>query len=90
MDELEMMRSQMAGQFIIELPLTLAWAIWFFVEFFEMGFSKLWQGDEITWILTIFIAFMVLTTVAVILWLYFKSQNTNDTLITCIDSEDPK
>lgn len=75
-------------QFIIELPLTLAWAVWFFVEFFEMDFSKLGQGDEITWILMIFIAFMVLTTVTVILWLYVKSQNTNDTLITYIDTEE--
>ena len=74
-------------QLVIELPLMLIWALWFYVEFFHMHdvVAGLTSGNADVIAKLIIIAIAFATSVAVVMWIYKRAQRTNDSMISDID-----
>lgn len=74
-------------QLLVELPLSLAWAAWFLIEYLHQqdAFKNL---SEVAWGSVIFMVFMLALSAIVVIILYKKAQQTNDRIIDDIEHTD--
>lgn len=79
-----------AIQLAVELPLSIAWVIWFMLAYLgnEVMFGDLVDSKAYMWAKIIFIAVMVLLVIVVVMVIFRKSQRINDSMISDIDSSE--
>ena len=77
-------------QLLVELPLSLAWAAWFLIEYLHLqdAFKNLSEGNALAWGSVIFMVFMLALSAIVAIILYKKAQQTNDRIIDDIEHTD--
>lgn len=80
-------KRQRTIQMIIELPLCMAWLVWFMLDYFsnEVMFADLQKSAIFQWVKIIAIAITAIIAIIVIAVIFKKSQRVNDTMIEDID-----
>lgn len=80
-------KRQRTIQMIIELPLCMAWLVWFMLDYFsnEVIFADLQKSAIFQWVKIIAIAITAIIAIIVIAVIFKKSQRVNDTMIEDID-----
>lgn len=80
-------KRQRTIQMIIELPLCMAWLVWFMLNYFsnEVMFADLQKSAIFQWVKIIAIAITAIIAIIVIAVIFKKSQRVNDTMIEDID-----
>lgn len=80
-------KRQRTIQMIIELPLCMAWLVWFMLDYFsnEVMFADLQESAIFQWVKIIAIAITAIIAIIVIAVIFKKSQRVNDTMIEDID-----
>lgn len=82
-------KRQRTLQLIIELPLCMAWLVWFMLSYFsnDVMFAEFSGSTIFFWVKIVGISFTTVLALVVIAVIFKKSQLVNDSMIEDIDSQ---